>query len=192
MLEGHDVASDKATLRASMLAKRKAVPPALYAQAQQCVSLLAEQVVTHIPYAGTLAGYAECHQEAPCLPLLLTCKQIRPDITLLLPRVAPSMKGNKLSFHPWQADMPMQQNCYGIAEPTAGTDLLPDVMIVPLVAATTTGARLGMGGGYYDCTLAAYTSRPVCMGLAYDWQCVDTLPMLPHDIWLDYMLWLRL
>jgi 5-formyltetrahydrofolate cyclo-ligase len=60
-----------------------------------------------------------------------------------------------------------------------------DVVIVPGVAFTPDGARLGQGGGWYDRFLAAV--RPDCtsIGVGFDAQVVDVLPTEPHDVPLD-------
>ncbi len=60
-----------------------------------------------------------------------------------------------------------------------------DVVIVPGVAFAPDGARLGQGGGWYDRFLVAI--RPDCMsiGVGFDPQVVDVLPVEPHDIRLD-------
>lgn len=56
----------------------------------------------------------------------------------------------------------------------------PQVMIVPGLAFTRTGQRLGMGGGYYDRYLADHPET-FSIGLCYGWQLVDDLPTEPHD-----------
>ena len=60
-----------------------------------------------------------------------------------------------------------------------------DVVIVPGVAFTPDGARLGQGGGWYDRFLAKV--RPDCtsIGVGFDLQVVDVLPTEPHDVRLD-------
>lgn len=56
----------------------------------------------------------------------------------------------------------------------------PDITIVPGLAFTQTGQRLGMGGGHYDRYLADHPDTfPI--GLCYDWQILDELPSEPHD-----------
>ncbi len=56
----------------------------------------------------------------------------------------------------------------------------PDVLFVPLVAFTKTGERLGQGGGHYDRWLAAHP-HATAIGLAWDAQLADSLPLEPHD-----------
>jgi 5-formyltetrahydrofolate cyclo-ligase len=58
-----------------------------------------------------------------------------------------------------------------------------DVVIVPLVAATANGSRLGNGAGHYDRLLSTWP-RPA-IGVALDVQMVASLPVEPHDITLD-------
>lgn len=56
----------------------------------------------------------------------------------------------------------------------------PAVTLVPGLAYTRTGQRLGMGGGYYDRFLAAHPDT-FSIGLCYGWQLLDSLPTEPHD-----------
>lgn len=54
-----------------------------------------------------------------------------------------------------------------------------DLIIVPGVAFTSKGDRLGYGGGYYDRYLSNYAGNLVA--LAYDLQIVEKLPIEVHD-----------
>ena len=61
-----------------------------------------------------------------------------------------------------------------------------DLLCMPLVAADLTGNRLGMGGGFYDRTLAQAAHRPYRLGLAHDFQLLtQILPRQPWDQALD-------
>ena len=62
--------------------------------------------------------------------------------------------------------------------------LLPIVMFCPLLGFTAKGGRIGYGAGHYDQWLAAH--RPaLAIGLAWDCQLVEELPLEPHDVMLD-------
>ena len=52
-------------------------------------------------------------------------------------------------------------------------------MVAPLLAFDRTGARLGFGGGFYDSLLASVHCPTV--GLAYDFQEVESVPVEDHD-----------
>ncbi|MFM5908131.1 MAG: 5-formyltetrahydrofolate cyclo-ligase [Novosphingobium sp.] len=68
--------------------------------------------------------------------------------------------------------------------PAFAAELVPDVLFCPLVGFSSAGARLGMGGGHYDRWLARH--RPMlAIGLAWDCQLVEDLPLEPHDAPLD-------
>jgi 5-formyltetrahydrofolate cyclo-ligase len=73
----------------------------------------------------------------------------------------------------------------GASEPPPGSrevDLADvDAVIMPGVAFSEDGLRLGRGGGYYDSTLKS-ASRTFRIGLAFDLQLVRALPREPHDI----------
>ncbi|MBE0407399.1 5-formyltetrahydrofolate cyclo-ligase [Psychrobacter sp. AOP22-C1-22] len=64
-----------------------------------------------------------------------------------------------------------------------------DVIICPLTAVDSNGNRMGMGGGFYDTTLAkSYQSRakkPLKIGWSYDFQVVEQLALQPWDVPLD-------
>lgn len=63
-----------------------------------------------------------------------------------------------------------------------------DVLFMPLVGFDTRGGRLGMGGGFYDRSLAFLNRRshraqhPLLLGLAHECQKVDRLPLAPWDV----------
>ena len=59
---------------------------------------------------------------------------------------------------------------------------VPKVWIVPGLAFTRTGARLGYGGGWYDRLLAGTDPSDILLGVAYPFQMVEELPSEPHDI----------
>lgn len=76
----------------------------------------------------------------------------------------------------------------GILEPAQPVTVPPekvDVWIVPGLAFTAEGARLGYGGGWYDRLLAASDARALKIGVAHAFQIVGHLPVEPHDIRLD-------
>ena len=57
-----------------------------------------------------------------------------------------------------------------------------DVWIVPGLAFSRSGARLGYGGGWYDRFLAKSDPSSISLGVAYPFQIVDDLPLEPHDL----------
>jgi len=77
---------------------------------------------------------------------------------------------------------------YGILEPNIETTIETkiselDIVLVPGLAFDKTGHRLGYGGGYYDRFLKDISVPKI--GLAYDFQLVDCLPVRPDDREVD-------
>lgn len=86
---------------------------------------------------------------------------------------------------------------FGVREPSRNCPSLPlnqlDLTLVPGIAFDASGRRLGRGKGFYDRLLPGTTG--VTLGLAFDWQESDALPVEPHDVELDAVLtptrWLK-
>lgn len=112
--------------------------------------------------------------------------------TLYLPALHPIRKGH-LSFTHWQTSRPLVANRFGIDEPEFHqTRVMParflQLICMPLVAFDEQGNRLGMGGGFYDRSLAFMREdgqKPALIGLAYELQKVAELPTEPWDMPLD-------
>lgn len=104
-----------------------------------------------------------------------------------LPVVHPFSLGNLL-FLRYKKDTTLVPNKYGILEPTLDvTQVCPlaklDVICTPLVAFDKTGARLGMGGGFYDRSLVNWQQTQLYpLGLAHDCQLVEKVPIEDWDI----------
>jgi 5-formyltetrahydrofolate cyclo-ligase len=81
----------------------------------------------------------------------------------------------------------MVEGPFGAKIPEAGADVIPEVLIVPLVAFDARGFRLGYGGGFYDRTLEGLRARGpvVAVGFAYGAQEAEALPLEPTDQRLD-------
>ncbi len=102
---------------------------------------------------------------------------------------------NSLFFAPYRPDSDMACNRFGIAEPAchAGHWLRArqlDVILLPLVAFDEHGNRLGMGGGFYDRTLAflkhrLHRRKPLLIGLAHECQASDAIISHSWDVPLD-------
>jgi 5-formyltetrahydrofolate cyclo-ligase len=104
--------------------------------------------------------------------------------------------GNRLLFSLWTMDTKLTANRFGILEPQPlGVLHRPqqfDLIVVPLLGFDKHGARLGMGGGYYDRTFAFRLSRktwcrPLLVGLAFACQEVTHVPRDAWDLQLDYV-----
>src|SRR5690606_24443844 len=101
------------------------------------------------------------------------------------------IKPRLLWFVRYTADTPLKPNRFGIPEPDPFQNhQLPanllDTALLPLVGFDRSGARLGMGAGFYDCTFAfkqqKQKGRPYLIGLAHACQEVEKLASASWDI----------
>jgi len=77
---------------------------------------------------------------------------------------------------------------FGVPEPPEGARMIePDVLLIPGVGFTETGHRIGQGAGHYDRYLEGRYPRPVAIGLAFDEQIVDELPLEAHDQRMNFV-----
>jgi 5-formyltetrahydrofolate cyclo-ligase len=109
---------------------------------------------------------------------------------IYLPVIHP-FNGANLLFQRYEKNSPMRANRYGILEPKLNcSQICPlpelDYVLMPLVAFDKFGNRLGMGGGFYDRTLARlyeqHWQQPQLIGLAHACQQVDELPIESWDV----------
>mgnify|MGYP006272095149 CR=1 FL=1 len=93
-----------------------------------------------------------------------------------------------MAFREWSnpfVDDLLEPDPFQSRQPQADSaELIPDVMFCPLLGFSDRGERLGLGAGHYDRWLADHPPR-LAIGLAWDCQLVDHLPLEPHDRGLD-------
>lgn len=96
-------------------------------------------------------------------------------------------QGQPLQFRTWHPGASMIDGAFGAQIPETGGWLVPDVLIVPLLAFDRRGYRLGYGGGFYDRTLEQLRNqRPVfAIGFAFAAQEIPEVPVEKTDQPLD-------
>lgn len=135
--------------------------------------------------------YIPAKGEFDCLPLM--DRALRMKMASYLPMVPPSRQ-KKLWFSRLGDGPHWALNRYGIPEYVRHDGRIRasglDILFMPLLGFDSDGYRMGMGGGYYDSSLAYLARRgrwhrPRLVGLAFEAQGVDQLPIDPWDIPLD-------
>jgi 5-formyltetrahydrofolate cyclo-ligase len=92
-----------------------------------------------------------------------------------------------LAFREWQRDAPLARGLWKIPYPADGSEVIPTVMLVPLVGFDAACYRLGYGGGFFDRTLAGMTRKPLVVGVGYPGALIRTIFPQPHDIPMDWI-----
>ena len=85
-----------------------------------------------------------------------------------------------------------KKNKYGILEPNQHASEFSidkiDALIVPGLAFTLDGKRLGYGGGYYDKLLSNKAFKAFSIGFCFSFQIKKDLPTESHDKKVDYVI----
>ena len=96
-----------------------------------------------------------------------------------------------MSFKSWVFKEPLYVNEYGILEPsTLKKEIIPDLIMVPLVAYDKNLNRIGYGKGYYDRSLKKISKikkNSITLGIAYSFQKCNSVPINKFDFKLDYI-----
>jgi 5-formyltetrahydrofolate cyclo-ligase len=135
------------------------------------------------PHRGrAIAGFVPIRTEINPLPVMAEMAAQGP---VGVPVV--EARGQPLAFKAWRPGCRMAPGPFGALVPVEGAVIVPEVLIVPLVAFDRAGGRLGYGGGFYDRTLEALRAlRPTrAIGFAYAAQEAEALPLEPTDQPLD-------
>lgn len=144
--------------------------------------------VTHLlqavlPHKGrALAGYMAIRTEVDPLPVMAAMAAWGPVCVPVI-----KAAGQPLEFHRWEPGCDMVEGAFGAYVPAKPEVIVPQVLIVPLVAFDRDGGRLGYGGGFYDRTLEGLRARGevVALGYAFAAQEAEDLPLEATDQPLD-------
>lgn len=133
----------------------------------------------HFRNAKRLFLYASCGSEFPTEKIAALAEAFGKDLAY------PKVEGKEMVFY---QDGRLMEGFRGILEPEGGEIVCPkegDLMLLPGLAFTKEGGRLGYGGGYYDRYLAKCPYRPYLIGLCFSSQMAENLPQEPYDIKVD-------
>jgi 5-formyltetrahydrofolate cyclo-ligase len=165
----------KKQARAEAFARRKT---AFAARRASDSTALREVLAGH--GGAILSGYMPMRTEIDCLPAMSAHKG-----PVCVPVIqAPA---TPLKFREWSPDTKMVMGTFGAEIPESGEWLVPDILIVPLLAFDRQGYRLGYGGGFYDRTLERLRAQKpvIAIGFAFAAQEVAQVPIEPTDQPLD-------
>jgi 5-formyltetrahydrofolate cyclo-ligase len=173
-------AAAKAAFREEIRAARRARSESDRVDAAASIAVRAHPLLTH---CHTVGCYLSMATEPGTAALIEQLRQR--DIRVLLPRVS----GTSLEWVELQDSTAFAESELGIDEPAglAIADALSncDALVLPALAISRDGIRLGQGGGYYDRALqgvpAFADGGPQLIALVFEDELVDSLPQESHD-----------
>jgi 5-formyltetrahydrofolate cyclo-ligase len=181
--QGFDSTAFRAQVRRERIAARLALSAAEHARASLAIEAHLESLLSQRP-PQVIAFCWPLRQEFDCRPLVarLIDRGWRAAQPVVLAPATPMV------FRPWTPATPMTEDRHGIPIPAGDQTIVPDVVLLPLVAFDAQGFRIGYGGGYFDRTLAALSAlsaRPFSIGVGFELARIDSVRPEPHDIPLD-------
>ena len=134
----------------------------------------------------TIAGYYPSNYEVNILKFLE--KASKKKFKIVLPVIRSS---GQMSFKSWIFKEPLYVSKFGTLEPkNSNKEIIPDLIMVPLVAFDNQLNRIGYGKGYYDRILKKISKikkKTIFLGIAYSFQMCRKIPVNKHDFRLDYI-----
>jgi 5-formyltetrahydrofolate cyclo-ligase len=140
-----------------------------------------------VPEGASVSGFWPIGSEIDLRPVLMALASRGHAVAL------PVVVGRDrpLVFRAWREGDAMAEGQWGIREPLENApEIVPEVLLVPLLAFDRGGYRLGYGGGFYDRTLERLRAHggAIAIGAAWAAQEVPAVPHGIHDQPLDWML----
>jgi len=176
------VASAKHQLRESMKLSKPTRAPAWIERSQRSLDEILAQFLMHLKPRVVFSYLSKAGEVGTRTVIEHLLAQ---DVTLMVPSLLDRTQMVATRFPGWQA---LRPGALGILTPPskeACTETV-DLVLVPGLAFSTRGARLGYGAGYYDRWLAAHPAA-TRVGLAFEYQLSEHVPIAAHDEPLDYL-----
>lgn len=173
--------AEKKALRARILERRDQLDPATRLDHSRIIS---EKLLALPAYraAGLVSAYASIGSEFDTAGILAAI--LGSGKRLLLPRINRAARVLELRLVGDPA-ADLVPGVWGIREPSEHCPMVPaaevEFILVPGVAFTATGARLGYGGGFYDRLLVGLQSKVPRVAAAFELQVVSSIPTGPLD-----------
>lgn len=157
------------------------------AERQEASQRIAVRLDDHCTTSGLLtrgavvSGYWPLRGEPDLRPWLSRLHAA--GISCALPVVVE--KGAPLVFRRWSPGCAMEKGFWDIPVPATREELLPRVLLAPVVGFDAQCYRLGYGGGYFDRTLARLDAQGLdyhAIGIGLQLAALPSIQPLPHDI----------
>jgi 5-formyltetrahydrofolate cyclo-ligase len=92
-----------------------------------------------------------------------------------------------LVFREWHPGVRLARGLWNIPYPAATAEVVPSVLLAPLVGFDPACYRLGYGGGFFDRTLATIAGAPMVIGVGFPEASIPTIYPQPHDVPMNWI-----
>ena len=167
--------------RQRLIDERLAFSDGLRPLHQQALLKQLQALLDDLP-TGIIGFYWPVRGEIDCRDFV--CNLIKQGWQAALPKIID--RQGPLQFRQWGPESIMEAEVWQISVPQNTEIVQPDVILVPLVGFDQQMHRLGNGGGFYDRTLASH-SRPIAIGIGFEWMLLESIQPQEHDIPMDWI-----
>ncbi|MFV0410261.1 MAG: 5-formyltetrahydrofolate cyclo-ligase [Paracoccus sp. (in: a-proteobacteria)] len=186
-MDAEEMAARRRAARARLLSERAAMGPKARATVDRAIARHLDQVLKerfNSAKGMILAGFWPIRGEVDLMGWL--ARQSAAGVQIALPVVA--AKDAPLIFRPWSPDAEMRPGPWNIPEPATDAQIMPQIVLAPLVGWDAARFRMGYGGGFYDRTFAALRPCPYGIGIGHEAGRLPSISPQPHDIALDLVI----
>ncbi|MDT8310275.1 MAG: 5-formyltetrahydrofolate cyclo-ligase [Methylophaga sp.] len=170
------------TQRQQLVANREHLIGSQRIAAEQQIHNYLLSILAPLP-PGIISFYMPIRGELDCQPLIE--KLLKNGWQAALPKII--AKDTALQFRQWTPETQMQPGIWQIPVPQNTPQLIPNVLLIPLVGFDRQLHRLGNGGGFYDRSLDGITPKPLAIGVGLASLQLDNIQPQPHDIAMDFV-----
>ena len=178
---------ERTALRMQILAARDSLP----AEERQRKSRIITERLLALPEfiaARTVFAYVSFRSEVETLPLIADC--LARGVAVSVPLTLPA-EHRLLPYAVTDPGRDLVPGYCNILEPLKTLPLVNpasiEVVVTPGSVFDVRGGRLGYGGGFYDRFLQTAAPQALRIGLAFDLQIVESVPLETHDERLDFL-----
>jgi len=165
--------ADKQVLRAHLRAARDA-----FVAREHPRIAVPDAFRARLEHGLTVTSYVPIGSEADPSPLARAA--VEAGCVLALPHV--TVRSEPMRFLAWETEAALEAGPFGLSQPSAlAAELLPDIILTPMLGFDAKLDRLGQGAGYYDGAFARFPDA-WRVGIAWSVQQVEDLPVDPWDI----------
>jgi 5-formyltetrahydrofolate cyclo-ligase len=177
-----DLRAWRKQLRETLLAQRLALPPEALRAYREAIDRHLERGFPNLAHG--IVALCWPYENEPDPRFIARRLREAGAVTALPVVVAPRAP---LVFREWHPGVALARGVYDIPYPRDSREVVPDSVLLPMIAFDDAGYRLGYGGGFFDRTLAALERRPCVIGIAYEMAHVPTICPQGWDVPVNFV-----
>ncbi len=181
MFSESETIEQKKSLRRELRAKIAVIPEKEFTEKSKIITTRLAAEIAKFP--GKIIGTYQAVSGEPDISTLFALK-LRFCLPALIEKNSPLVFRE---YHPGDSLEPSHLYNHIMQPGVENPEIIPDIIIIPLLGFDTTGTRLGRGAGYYDRTLEFLRKKKkiLCLGVGFEIQKILEIPTLPHDRKMD-------